>query len=234
MSRWTHVVYCVAVGLLLVDARAASARQTQASPPRVAGPPPAALERYAQAALVVALASEGTANHRVHPPIGGTSTGVSIAVGGFVAPALAIEGEFVLEGATTTPQRFSYNWSEDFVGESRDLLFNANLRLHPRRARYLDLIGGGGVAVSRFAERSIIRTDYYPATTRSMLPDNSSSDVRPTVGGGADLRIPVGSKIELVPSFRMRWVRRADDGFAAYHGVGNYTYQFGASLRFKW
>jgi hypothetical protein len=85
----------------------------------------------------------------------------------------------------------------------------------------------------RFAERSIIRADLYLTKITSMLPDVTSSDVQPTFGGDADVRIPVSARVEIGPSFRMRWVRRADEGLGAYGGVSSYAYHFGAILRFK-
>jgi hypothetical protein len=158
---------------------------------------------------------------------------MAAAVGAFVTSTLAIEGEFVVGRTISTPQHFSYFWSEDYTGQSRDLLLNGNIRWTPRRTRHVELIGGGGLAISTFAERSVVRTDFFPTRSTSTAPDQITTSRRPTLGGGIATPLPVSPKIEIVPTFRVQWVKRSADGLGAYSGVGSYVYQFGATVRRK-
>jgi hypothetical protein len=144
----------LALFVFLVGARLAAAGQSQGTPSSGSADAATRHTTYVQGAVIVTVAPEGVANHRVTPPVSGNTVGVSGSAGTFVLPALAVEAEVVLERTISTPQHFSYNWSENYTGQSRDLLLNGNVRWRSRGTRYLEVIGGGGLAVSRFAERS--------------------------------------------------------------------------------
>ena len=116
------------------------------------------------------------------------------------------------------------------------MFLGANVRWRPVAARYLELVGGGGLAFSTFAERSIVRTELpFPGRPNvpTSEPDRVDTDVQLAVNGGIAVPLPVSSKIEIVPAFTVRWVVRSDDGQGAYFGVGSYAYQFGGTVRFK-
>jgi hypothetical protein len=186
---------------------------------------------YVQAAPIMIVAPSGTANHRVTPPISGKTIGIGASGGVFVTPTIAIEAEFVFGKAISMPQQFSYFWNANYIAQSRDLLLNGNVRWKPDGTRHLELIGGGGLAISTFAERSIVRTDFFPARKISE-PDQIATSRQPTLGGGIDIPFSVSATIEIVPTFRLRWVKRAD-GFAQHLGVGPYLYQFGTTVRIR-
>jgi len=189
---------------------------------------------YLQAGLMVTAQPAGVANHRVTPPISGTTVGLAAAGGVFVTRTLAIEGEVVAGRAISTPQQFSYNWTEDYTAESRDVFLGANVRW--RRAAHLEFVGGGGLAFSTFAERSIVRTELpFPGRPNvpTSEPDRVDTDVQLAVNGGIAALLPVSSRIEIVPAFTVRWVVRSASGQGAYFGVGSYAYQFGGAVRFK-
>jgi hypothetical protein len=59
-----------------------------------------------QAGGMVTAQPAGIPNHRVTPPISGRTIGLAAAVGFFVTPTLAVEGEVVGRRAISTPQRF--------------------------------------------------------------------------------------------------------------------------------
>jgi hypothetical protein len=200
-----------------------------ASTARAAAEPKA----YLQAGPVFVVQPAGSPNHRVSPAIGGTAIGLTAAGGVFVTRTLAIEGEVAAGRAISTPQQFWYNWREDYVGQSRDVFLVANVRWRPT-ARYLELFGGGGVAFSRVANRDIVVTDGYPVTRTSTKPDQVETSRHVTVDGGVAVPLPVGRRIELVPAFTVRWLKEASDfyGLRAYAGVGNRSYQVGATVRF--
>ena len=185
---------------------------------------------YVQAGLMVTAQPAGIANHRVSPAINGTTVGLAGGGGFYVTRTLAIEGELAWT-KISTPQHFSYNWTEDYTGESRDMFLGANVRW--RSARHLEFVGGGGLAFSTFAERSIVRTDFFPVARTTALPDQVMTDHQPALNGGFAVPLTVGSKIEIVPALTVRWVKRAPDGLGAYSGVGNYAYQVGGTVRFK-
>jgi hypothetical protein len=186
---------------------------------------------YLQAGLMVTAQPAGIANHRVTPAISGEAVGLAAASGVFVARTLAIEGEFVAGTAISTPQQFWYNWRENYTGQSRDVFLGANARW--RRAAHLEFVGGGGLAIGTFAERSKVRTDPFPVPHTSTEPDQVETHPQLALNGGVAVPLPVNSRIEIVPAFRVRWVKRSADGLGAYLGVGSYAYQFGGTVRFK-
>jgi hypothetical protein len=189
-----------------------------------------------QGGLLLTSQPAGTPNHRVTPAISGTAGGLSAAVGFFVTPALAIEGDFVAGRPIATPQHFSYDWFEDFTGESGDVFLGVNARWHPAAARYLELIGGGGLAFSTFAERSIVRTELpFPGRPNvpTSEPDRVDTEVQLAVNGGVAVALPVSRTIAVVPAFLLRFISRPGSGQSDYLGVASYTYQFGATVRFS-
>jgi hypothetical protein len=189
---------------------------------------------YVQAGVLATTQPAGTPNHRISPALGGTSVGLAAAVGVFVTPTLAVEGEVVGGRAISTPQRFSYNWSEDFTGQSRDVFLGAHARWRP--VAQFELVGGGGVAFSTFAERSVVRTDQFPfpPTSRtSPQPDWVETSRHLALDGGIAVPLPVSRRIDVVPAFSIRWVDRSDEGLGDYLGAAHYAYQFGATVRFS-
>ena len=70
-----------------------------------------------------------------------------------------------------------------------------------------------------------------PHTTTE--PDQVETDRQLALNGGIAVPLPVSSRIEIVPAFTVRWVKRSPDGLGAYSGVGSYAYQFGGTVRFK-
>jgi hypothetical protein len=190
---------------------------------------------YVQAGVLAASQPAGVPNHRVVPAISGTTRGLAAAAGVFVAPTVAIEGDVVLTAPISTPQRFSYDWREDFTGENRDLFFGANVRWRPAATRYLELVGGGGLAFSTFAERSIVRTDPpFPGRPNvpTSEPDRVDSEVQLAVNGGVAVALPVSRTIAVVPAFMLRFISRPGSGQSDYLGVASYAYQFGVTVRF--
>ncbi len=187
--------------------------------------------RYIQAALMMTLQPAGVAVHRVSPPIKGNTLGIATAAGVFVTPALAIEGELAVGRTMAMPQRFSYSSTEDFTGLSRDVLLNANVRWRPGGAKYLELIAGGGLAISTFAVRSIRVTDSFGRASTGR--DQVTTSRQPALGGSLAMPLPVSPNVEIVPAFGFRWVKRSEDGLGAYIGAGSYAYHFGANVRFK-
>ena len=188
---------------------------------------------YLQAGLIATAQPAGTANHRVTPAISGTSVGVAAAAGFFVSRTVAIEGEVAAGKAISTPQQFHYDWDEDYIGQSRDVFLGANARWRP--AAHFELAGGGGLAFSTFAERSIVRTDLpFPGRPNipTSEPDRVDTDVQVAVNGGVAVPVPVSKRIALVPAFTIRWVGRSASSQGDYLGVASYAYQFGATVRF--
>ena len=185
---------------------------------------------YLQAGLMGTVQPAGIPNHRVTPPISGTTIGLAAAGGAFVTPTLAIEGELVAGNAISTPQHFHYDWTEDYTAQSRDVFLGANVRWRP--VAHLELIGGGGLAFNTFANRSIVRTDFFPVT-HTTQPDQVETVSQPALNGGIAVPLPVSSRIEVVPAFTIRWVMRSDHGLGAYAGIGSWAYQFGGTVRFK-
>jgi hypothetical protein len=187
---------------------------------------------YVQAGVMMTEQRAGIPNHRVTPGLGGSAIGLVAGGGVWLTPTVAVEGEFVGGRAVSTPQQFWYDWSEDFTGESRDLLFGANVRVRPAPIAPVELFGGGGLVISTFAERSIVATYMFPPRT-STQPDQVDTQMGLTVNGGLAVAVPAGSRIDVVPAFMVRWTQRPSTGLGDYLGVGSFAYQFGATVRFK-
>ena len=188
---------------------------------------------YVQAGVLATSQSAGTPNHRVHPGLGGNTVGVAAAVGFFVSPRVSVEAELVAGPPISTAQRFSYNWSEDFTGESRDVFAGANVRWRP--VALLELFGGGGLAFGTFAERSIVETRLpFPGQPNvpTSQPDRVATEVQLAVNGGVAVPLSVSRRIAIVPAFAFRVIGRPG-GQAEYLGVGMYAYHYGASVRFS-
>jgi hypothetical protein len=215
---------------------AAQPAEAGQSTPRPSSTAAAAPRGYVQAGWLLTSQPAGTPNHRVTPPISGTAGGLSGAVGFFVTPTLAMEGAFVAGRPISTPQHFSYDWFENFTGESRDVFLGANARWHPTAAHYLELIGGGGLAFSTFAERSIVRTEFpFPGRPHvpTAEPDRVDTEVQRAVNGGVAVSLPVSRTIAVVPAFMIRFISRPGSGQSDYLGVASYAYHFGATVRFS-
>ena len=186
---------------------------------------------YVQVGAMATTQPPGTPNHRIVPAISGSTIGIAAAGGVWLSPTVAVEGEFLGGPPVSTPQRFSYDWREDFTGESRDLILGANLRWRPGPRGIAELFGGGGIAVSTFAERSIIETRMFPPST-SRQPDQVVTSINGTLNGGVAIAVPAGARIEVVPAFLFRVIQRPKSGLGDYLGVAGYAYQFGATIRF--
>ena len=182
---------------------------------------PASRRATCKAGLMATTQPAGIPNHRVTPPIEredhGTGGGGRILRRRRPWPSKA---KSWAGGAISTPQHFYYNWREDYTAESRDVFLGANVRWRPAATRYLELVGGGGLAINMFANRSIVRTEPLAipaeAARATSEPDEvSTTDVQLALNGGVPMPLPVGRKIEVVPAFTVRWVGGPSTGSAA-------------------
>lgn len=170
--------------------------------------------------------------HRVAENLKGHAIGLTAGVGTFLSPGLALEGEVMIGGLVSAPQRFSYNWTTDYTAENRDLLFNELLRWSPGRRRNVQAVFGGGYARTIARQTSQIVRDFSGRETA--LPDLSTTLSGFTATGGLDALVPIGRRAALAPTFRLRWVHRPYAAAPGWNGVGYYTYQFGIALRGGW
>jgi hypothetical protein len=186
---------------------------------------------FIQPALVVTVQPAATADHRIAPPLGGHAVGLSLGAGGFVTPTIGVEGEFLFSGSVTTQQRFTYFWYEDFTGDTRDVAMNALLRVRPSRARWFEIVGGGGLDIVRSGRRHIVRTDTYPTPPHTTpQPDHFTTYHRLNFTVGAELALPGGRRTAIVPSFRARWRDRVSTD-EMYYGIGAFAMEFGVGIR---
>lgn len=188
---------------------------------------------YAQPAflIVVQPASDAT-YHRVDPNLRGTEPALSFAVGTFLSRTLGIEGEVVLVGDLSAPQRFQYNWSEDYIVHNRDTCLNALARI--RIGTGAELVGGGGLVISgtKKTEHTVTRYDYVtgkPVTTP--LPDTSQQVTGWSVTAGLDVAVNPRSRVIVVPMLRFRLIDRPDPAGTGWTGVSGYAIQFGVGVR---
>ncbi len=184
------------------------------------------------AALMTIQPASGGTYHRVAENLKGHTLGLAAAVGTFLTPSLALEGEVVFGGLVSAPQRFSYNWTTDYTAENRDFLFNELLRWSPGARHNIQVVGGGGYARTIARQVSQVTRDFTGRETA--LPDLSTTLSSFTLTGGVDGVFPVGRRAAFVPAFRLRWINRPDVAAGGWNGVGYYTFQFGAGIRAGW
>jgi hypothetical protein len=197
-----------------------------------AAPPETRRRGYAQALVLASyhpVASDSY--HREFPNLQGTAPAVSVSAGGFLSPSLALEGEFVYGGTVSAPQRFSYFSSEDYIAGSRDLLFNELLRYRPGGRAPVEIVVGGGYALTTVSEKSIVSTSGNPATI-SHPPDRSRRQHAPTLTAGVDGTVRISARASFTPGFRFRWIHRPDARYGETHGIARYAVEFGAGIRF--
>ena len=188
--------------------------------------------RYLQIAPLLIVQPGTLSNHRAQPALGGTVQGVSVAFGAFVRPTLAFEVEVVATRTLSRPQHYSYDYTEDYIAQSRDLLFSLNARGHFRRLTWLEVSAGAGLAASTFGRRSIVRYTPYLDQT-SAEPGGQSTSPRRTFAAGIAAIWPVSRRVSIVPKFSLRWVNRSEQGIASFMGVGRLGFQFGAAALFR-
>jgi hypothetical protein len=202
-----------------------------AQQPRPAAPTPRR-RGYAQV-LVLASVHPAASNgyHRESPNLRGTAPAVSVSAGGFLSRSIGLEGELVYGVTISAPQRFSYFSSEDYTAGSRDLLFNGMLRYRPGDGARVEVVGGGGYALTTKSETSIEVRSGFPVTTSHPL-DRSRRLHALTLSAGVDGTVAMSSHMSLAPSLRFRWIHRPDAINGQTHGIARYAVEFGAGIRF--
>lgn len=143
--------------------------------------------------------------------VGGTSFDVSGGGGVSVLPAVAVEGELVYGGVVSTPQATFY------TAQARDILLNALVRYQAGAIPRISFLGGGGYAWTQ--------TSNDPA--QSSKPAMSWNG--PTLTGGFDIAAVNAAHVVLGPSFRVRWVRRANVN-DEWNGLRSVSIQIGATV----
>jgi hypothetical protein len=196
-------------------------------------PPPLArgARLYAQAAGYAAYhPPNGVLYHRVAPALGGMTLDTALGGGGFITPRVALEGELVLGGDLSGPQRFSYFTAEEYTGHNRQLLVNELVRFRAGSGGSLQVVAGGGYARTTTRETSIVAIDQFGR--RTTAPDRPGFPWHGlTWSAGLDVMIASRAHVALAPSLRLRWVQPLNPEFA--NGVGAFTWQFGAAVFFR-
>jgi hypothetical protein len=197
-------------------------------------PPAPRLRRgFVQTSVLLSYHPPATESyHRVYPNLQGTAPAIGFTAGGFLSPAIALEGEFFYGRTVSKPQRFSYFTSEDYIAGSRDVLLNELIRYRTGGRARFEIVAGGGYARTTTSHRSIVYTSGIPPVT-SALPDSSHPYNTVNITWGFDGAIPLSDRVALMPGFRLRWIRRPDATTGESLGIGNYAFQFGAGLRFR-
>lgn len=206
----------LAVGVFAVESRAQSALPTV----------------YVQAGPAVSIHAEGEHYHRASPALKGTTVGGALAVGARFSPVVGVEASVTLDGKQSAEQVDSYFTTTTYMAESRDLVFDVNLRFRPRGGSHLEFTAGGGWARTGFAKRNPVSvTPFPPSTVRGA--DVETSAWAPTLNGAMAVAIPLSPRVELVPSVGARWIRRGFDTDAWYLGVGRYSAVATVALRLR-
>lgn len=186
---------------------------------------------YVQAVSVVTRDIGESNYHRIRPPLEGYALGLTTGVGYAYSSSAAVEAEIALAGIVSTPQRFSYNWTEDYLTENIDRFFTVLGRWTAQRA-HVSFVAGGGLTATTVNRRAGVRTDtFLPGRPQTPMADQTEKYVALTLTAGMDADIPLTARFAFVPSGRLRWVNRPRDGMSFYAGSGGYVFQFGAGIR---
>jgi hypothetical protein len=180
-------------------------------------PPPAPHRPHAYAVAMIAVShhpADGERSDSFITSVGGTSVDVSGGGGVSLSRTFALEGELVYGSTVSTPQ------STAFTEQARDILLNALVRYRASAMPRLSLVAGGGYAWTRTDEAPVQRAN-------SVIWWHGA-----TVTGGVDVAVVDTAHAVLAPSFRIRWVKRADaqDG---WNGLGAFSVQIGATVMFR-
>ena len=187
---------------------------------------------YVQAGPAVSLHAEGEKYHRASPPLKGATFGGALAVGARFSPVVGVEASVTLDGKQSGEQANNYFTTTTYTAESRDLVFDVNLRFRPRGGSHLEFTAGGGWARTGVAQRNPVSvTPFPPSTVRGA--DVETSAWAPTLNGAMAVAIPLSPRVELVPSVGVRWIRREFDTDAWYLGVGRYSVVATVALRLR-
>jgi hypothetical protein len=196
-----------------------------------AAPPPTRRRGYMQTLLLASYhPAASTSYHRESPNLRGIASAVSVAVGRFLSRSLALEGEFVYGQTVSAPQQFSYFSSEEYRAGSRDLLFNELLRYRPGGRAPVEIVVGGGHALTTVSEKSIVYRSGTP-TTISHPPDRSRRQHALSLTAGVDGTVRISQRLSFTPGFRFRWIHRPDTRYGGTHGIARYALEFGAGIR---
>src|SRR5690606_14737807 len=179
------------------------------------------------AGLALSAAPEGQPLHRYSRPLHGLGIVMSVGVAGKVSSTTDLEGEVVLGTGISKRQQFSYNWTEDYIGQSRDQLFNMLVRSYVGQSRSFALVAGGGLARMTYRTHSGVRTDpFLPGRPTSPLPDQQLTDWNLTLTGGVEGSLRITDRVSFAPTARVRWLRRPmEGGLPRTLGVSRYLYQ---------
>jgi hypothetical protein len=174
----------------------------------------------------------GATYHRVEDRLGGHTWTIAAGAGGFITPSIGLEGEFVFGGIVSAPQRFSYAFSTDYIAQNRDILFNELLRYRPGGRSAFQIVAGGGLARTTARMVDVVFTD---STGKKInVPDSPPATYNGlTFTGGVDVAAAVSPHVALAPTVRVRWQHRPSSDGYGWNGIGNMSFQFGASVFFR-
>jgi hypothetical protein len=167
--------------------------------------------------------------NRLDKNLSGSTVALALSGGVTLSRSFGLEGEVVFGGTVAAQQSYTYMKSSEYTAENQQILVNALLRFRPGGSSF-ELVGGGGYGHSIDRETSRVVIDEFGG--RSSQPDISSARNALTLTGGADFAINVASHVAIVPGLRVRWLQPQDLD-ANYHGVGAWTFEFGASVRIR-
>jgi hypothetical protein len=182
---------------------------------------------YLHGDLVLTRHSPGVPNHRIRPPHEGQGLGIAGSVGYRFDAEIALEGEVFFSGPISIRQGFYYNWTEEYILESRDFILSALIRWTPGRAP-VEIVTGGGRVQTELRTHSGVRREMLSPVPRP-LPETSQTSGAWSATAGADIPLGMRRAVQVVPGFRWRWTRRPFS--QQYYGVGGQSLHFGIAVR---
>jgi hypothetical protein len=174
---------------------------------------------YVQGGLVVSVHPAGPGYLRVDSTVHGATAGAMLAGGVRLGPTVALEAEAMLERGLSAPLAFTSGGRVSrFEGELRDLWLGANLRWNPGRKYHLELVAGGGMAVSRYAQRGV-------------SSEGAETFRQPMFGAGIAFPMRLTPRVAVVPTAGYRWVKRPGVNSAAALGASRHVFHAGVVIR---
>ena len=173
----------------------------------------------------------------LYPGFGGTGVAGVVCVDVGLTPRLSVGGEISLAAAITASQsQRGPGGSYQLETRHSDTIFLGTLKFTPAASGRTSVaaVAGAGVA-RRHTERSGPLIGFTPGLPPITSKDEELTDGVLTFGGGADVAVAVGERVDVLVLGRVYVLAtndRAPDGTVA-RGVSNFIVRFGAGARIR-
>jgi hypothetical protein len=175
---------------------------------------------------------------KAKPGVGGNAAGVVGSVGVFLSPRVSLAFEISVPERFDAVQELHYSFSELYDNRHRDLILSVLFHFHILAERSLrpEFIAGFSYVHEDTLQRTADQLGpAFPATGLygPYRPETSITHDALGVTAGADLGIPVGAHLSIVPQARVYWIPRdtTDGSLSANLYLSPFVFRLAIGLR---